>query len=192
MTERAIIDLCIKGDRKGQRTLYENYSGQMYSICLRYCQDSGIAADALQNGFISIFKNIASFKGEGNLKAWIRKIMVRSSLDQIRKRKRHSFVELNTAISEGSYNIDQELQLESYDVDRMLNLLEELPQGYKLIFSMHVLDDMSHKEISQSLNISESTSRSQLLRARKMLQNLVTKDVYLSKNYSVQIKKYSA
>jgi len=192
MTEEALIDLCRSQDRKGQKILYDAYSGQMFSICLRYCKDAPTAADALQNAFISVFKNISSFEGRGKIKYWIKKIVIRSCLDEIKKGKRYVFQENETEFERISENVEQGLDFDNYDSKRILDLVRQLPEGYRIVFSMHVLDEWSHKEISNHLSITESTSRTQLLRARKMLQKMVLGDSYLTQNYSLLNKRHSA
>ncbi len=192
MTEEAVIDLCRSQDRKGQKVLYDTYSGQMYSICLRYCKDAPTAADALQNAFISVFKNFSSFEGNGKIKYWIKTIVIRSCLDEIRKHKRYVFTEDETEFEDLGQSFEQEMAFDQYDAKHILNLVRKLPEGYRIVFSMHVLDELSHKEISQHLKISESTSRTQLLRARKMLQKMILGDNYLTQNYSIHTKRHSA
>jgi len=189
MNERDLIDRCLKNNREAQQLLYDTYSGQMYSICLRYCGDRAAAADALQNGFINVFKHLSTFKGSGSVSGWIRKIVIRSSLLELRKRKGISFVEL----SEGN-QLPSEAQssFDNYDYNKIISLIEQLPDGYRAIFSMFVIDDMTHKEISEALKITENTSRSQLQRARKILQKQVLGDAYLERAYSLKKKIHTS
>ncbi len=183
MTEAKLISSCKKGDRIAQKKLYNQYSGQMYSICLRYCKDTSSANDALQTGFIRVFKYINQFNGEGALGGWIRRIIVNAALTQI-KLDRSKFLSSIENVNPNSFSYEMDFDFDSFNYDSLLKLLSQLPEGYRLVFSMYVLDDLSHKEIADSLGISEGTSRSQLLRARKMLQEMIKKDDYLINQYS--------
>jgi RNA polymerase sigma-70 factor (ECF subfamily) len=170
-----LIKGCKENDPKSQRQLYDQYSRQMYPICLRYCKDEASAADALQVGFIKIFKNISLFRGEGSFDGWIRKIIVRASLDQIRKDK-VAFSQDLELVNESNYSYTMSMDFDDFNYKQLLSLLASLPQGYQLVFSMFVIDELSHAEIAEALNISESTSRSQLFKARKMMQSLIIED----------------
>ena len=187
MTNEQLILACKKGERKAQKKLYDQYSGQMYSICLRYCKDTSSANDALQTGFIRVFKYIQQFNGEGALGGWIRRIIVNAALSQI-KLDRSTFLGSIEEINPSLYSYEMDLDFEDFNYQQLLELLNQLPEGYRLVFSMYVLDDLSHKEIADLLKISEGTSRSQLLRARKLLQEMIKKDDYLVNQYSNQLK----
>lgn len=149
----------------------------MYPICLRYCKDKSSAADALQVGFIKIFKNISSFRGDGSFEGWIRKIIVRASLDQIRRDK-DSFCQDIELVNESQHSYNMNMDFDDFNYNQLLSMLATLPQGYRLIFSMFVIDEMSHIEIAEALNISDSTSRTQLFKARKMMQSLIKEGSY--------------
>lgn len=176
MSETKLIQGCLQNDRTCQKKLYDQYSGQMYSICLRYCRCETIAADALQNAFIRVFKHLDSFRNEGDLGAWIRRIVVRSSLDQIKTEKKYATSDIDD-IKYDAY--DSVVVHDSMTYDALLKLLDQLPTGYRTVFSMSVLDELNHKEISDILHISEATSRTQLLKARKYLQQLISQSANL-------------
>ncbi|HPK09606.1 MAG TPA: sigma-70 family RNA polymerase sigma factor [Saprospiraceae bacterium] len=186
MQEEKIIRDCIIQDRNAQRKLYEQYSGQMYSICLRYCNRADMAADALQEGFINIFRFINTYTGIGNFDAWMRKIIIRAALNQLRKQKAYSTIQENEININENYYI-QNIDFDTFSYERMIKHLNNLPDGYRLVFSMYVLDDMNHREISESLKISENTSRSQLFKARKMMQELILSDNLLVKEIKNRI-----
>jgi RNA polymerase sigma-70 factor (ECF subfamily) len=154
----------------------------MYPICLRYCKDEASAADALQVGFIKVFKNINSYNEIGHFGGWVRKIIVRTALDQIRKDKVHMSFDLEN-ISELNHSYSMTLDFDDFNYNQLLSFLNSLPDGYRLVFSMFVLDDMSHAEIAEALNITENTSRSQLYKARKMLQSILKEKNYKTKEY---------
>ncbi len=141
----------------------------MYSICLRYCHDPASAADALQEGFIKVYKYINSYNKSGNLYSWIQKIIVRSCLDQIKKEKSHFSIDV-TEMNSIDHNYEIDFDFDDYTYNKVLEILETIPSGYKIVFSMYVLDELSHKEIAVLLDISESTSRTQLYKARKLIQ----------------------
>jgi RNA polymerase sigma factor (sigma-70 family) len=166
LTEANIIAGCLNNDNTCQRALYDRFRAQMYSVCLRYCPNDADAQEALQNGFIRVFRFLDRYAEQGQLGAWIRKIMVRASLDQIRANKKHQIAGDETTIDD-SLHVDFP---DTMTYEKLLQLLEELPEGYKIVFSMYVLDDYSHAEIAETLQINEATSRTQLFKARKMLQ----------------------
>jgi len=160
---------CQRNDRKSQKELYDNYSRQMYNICLRYCHDKASASDALQEGFIKVFKYVNTYKDSGNLYSWIKKIIVRSCLDQIKKEKAIFSVDVEE-INSIDHNYELDLSFDDYTYNKILEVLETIPSGYKLVFSMYVLDELKHSEIASILDITESTSRTQLYKARKIIQ----------------------
>ncbi|MBK9025842.1 MAG: sigma-70 family RNA polymerase sigma factor [Saprospiraceae bacterium] len=168
----------MKHDRNSQRLLYDRFSGQMYSICLRYCRDEFDAQESLQNGFIKVFKNLQAFKGESALYSWIKTIIIRSALDQIKKKKKDDELFVRDEIVSDQVGGEDP---ESMTYEEMLKIVQMMPLGYKTIFNMAVIDDMSHLEISNVLGITESTSRSQLMKARNYLkkQMLTKQNQYL-------------
>lgn len=150
----------------------------MYAICLRYCRDEYDAKEALQNGFINVFRHLENFSGKSPLYAWIRTIIIRASLDQLKLRKRNrSIISEDGIDSIMTFNNPEE----SMTLEAMMRIINSMPEGYKTIFNMYVIDDMSHLEISKMLGIAESTSRTQLLKARKYLQSKLKKgqNIYL-------------
>jgi len=181
MDNNQLIAACANDDRKAQKKLYDQYSGQMYSICLRYCKDGPTASDALQTGFVKVFRSITSHNETGNMGAWIRRIIINACLDQIKIDKKHFTVDLEQGSQDFSYEHD--IDFDDFNYKRLLGLLDHLPVGYRVVFSMFVLDSLSHKEIADNLSISQETSRTQLLKARKQLQQLIKEDKYLSLQY---------
>ncbi len=170
MTEYELIKGCIKQDSACQRLLFEQYAGKMMTVCLRYAQDAMEAEDMLQEGFIRVFNYIDQFKFEGSFEGWIRRVIVNTALKHLQK-KRLSFTEIND-------NNQQSPKLESYaysnlDEEELMKLINQLPTGYKTIFNLNIIEGYSHEEIAKMLDIQPSTSRSQLVKARKMLQNQI-------------------
>lgn len=165
--EISLIKACSNGDNKAFKKIYEIHSGTMYSICLRYMNNEDEAKDALQEGFIKVFKNIQKFTFSGSFEGWMKRIFVNSSIELIRKRKKHLDVsELNS----NELPLTAKIETGTMDAEKMMTLVQQLPAGYRTVFNMFVVDGYSHKEISEYLEISESTSKSQLFKARKQLQ----------------------
>lgn len=170
MDEATLIKACLDNDRQSQKLLYERYSGQMYAICLRYMHNEFDAADALQRTFIKVFRHLHTFSATGPLGAWIRRITITTCVEDLRSQKQRSE-------KMGDYIHMQPLAIhhdeENLTYEQLLGLLDLLPKGYRSVFNMFVLDDMKHSEIGEILGITEETSRSQLLKARKFLQKLI-------------------
>jgi len=159
----------LKKDREAQHVLYNLYSSKMLSVCRYYISDLQYAEDVMLKGFFKVFSNLKSFKNEGSFEGWIRKIMVRESLSFLRQQKKieYSVDEIETQ-SLQSFSIDPELE-----VDEIQQLIDELPEGYRMVFVLFAIEGYKHNEIAAMLNISEGTSKSQLYKARKMLKQKV-------------------
>lgn len=170
ITEVDLIKGCIEGNRRMQEELYQRFSPRMYAVCLRYAGKAEEAEDILQEGFIKIFKKLDSFRSEGSFEGWIRRIFVNTAIEHFR-RKRYlmpiSEKEENTI--EGKY-ISVLDELAEKDI---LALVQELSPGYRTVFNMYVVEGYTHKEIADLLGISEGTSKSQLSRAKVILQEMV-------------------
>ncbi len=169
MTTEEIIEGCKSQDLRSQRLLYELHSKRLYPICLRYCKDEQSASSALHSGFLKIFKNISSLGDSNKLEAWMSRIVVHASIDQLKADKKFAFVE----VKEEHFVNNSEIKNQQEGSNKYLPLLKLLPEGYRLVFSMRVLEELSHKEIAKILGIQESTSRTQLLKARKMLKKII-------------------
>jgi RNA polymerase sigma factor (sigma-70 family) len=159
---------CLQNNRKEQEAFYKMLAPKMLALCMRYAKDKDTAQDILQDGFVKIFKNARNYRGEGSLEGWVRSIMVHSAISYYRKAKRTVLVEdfAETGIAIGtSYNGNK---LETAEISR---LVDQLPDNYRSVFSMHALEGYSHREISDKLNISELLSRTNLNRARTMLKS---------------------
>jgi len=169
-TEEDLIKGCIKRERSAQKRLYDTFSPKMYAICSRYVKDSMEAEDVLITAFTKILDRIEQFKGEGSFEGWIRRVVVNEALTYLRKnRSMYVETELDAAYREPDYQTLSD-HLEAED---LLNLIQELPAGYRIVFNLYAIDGYSHKEIAEQLNITESTSKSQLSRARVFLQKLL-------------------
>ena len=169
MTEAQLIKAAKKNKPSAQAELYQLYKRTWFSICLRYLKDKADAEDALQNALIKIYTHIDQFDlKKGNFKAWSSRIVVNENLMMLRKRVK-SFEQIET--SEDQDFVDQsESPLEKLSAQELSVLIASLPAGYKAVFNLYVIDGYNHKEIAKQLNITEGTSKSQLFKARKMLQ----------------------
>jgi RNA polymerase sigma factor (sigma-70 family) len=162
-----LIDGCRKQDRHAQRFLFEHYSGRMLALCCRYVKDRMDAEDVMVVAFTKVFDRIRQYKGEGSFEGWIRRIMVNESLTYLRKNKSmYLETDIEAAEREPNYEkLDSELEAED-----LRKLIAELPTGYRIVFNLYSIDGFSHKEIAEQLGVNENTSKSQLSRARALLQ----------------------
>ena len=166
-----LVDACRKGDRKAQKRLYDALAPKMFAVCLRYMGQKDAAEDILQEGFVTLFTKLESYSGEGSFEGWARKIFVNTALMDLRKNdalKMSEDLESARDISGGAAT-----QMENLGYRELLGLISELPAGFRTVFNMYVIEGYSHKEIGEALGISENTSRSQLLRARTLLQSKI-------------------
>ena len=170
---RIIIDKCRKGDRSAQKKLYDYLAPKMFAVCLRYMGDRMPAEDILQDGFITLFSKLDSYSGEGSFEGWARKIFVNTALMSLRKT---DALKLSGDLEEaGNLSSDISTQIQNIGYKEIMKIVMKLPDGYRIVFNMFVVEGFSHKEIAQALNISEVTSRSQLQRARMILQEKIKK-----------------
>jgi len=167
-----ILDKVKKGERAAQRALYDMYSAKMYGVCLRYFSGSDIAKDILHDSFIKVFSSISSFRGEGSLEGWIRKIVVNTALENIRKKKIFQEVDIKSV---GSIEIQS--SNDDHDMQVYMKIVAELPPQYRLVFNLYAIEDYTHAEIAEQLGITESTSKSNYSRARAILRSKLEKIV---------------
>ena len=170
LTEYELIKGCIRSDSRCQRTLFEQYAGKMMSVCLRYAQDQMEAEDMLQDGFIRVFSNMHQFKFEGSFEGWIRRVIVNAALKRLQKRKIH-FQEI-TERNEDAPRMEPYVYNHLGEAE-LMQLIQQLPDGYRTVFNLNVIEGYSHEEIAEMLGIQAGTSRSQLVKARKMLQQQI-------------------
>ena len=164
-----IIDRCCEGDQKAQFQLYKLYYKPMYSVSLRIVNDIEEAEDVMQESFLSAFKNIKSYRGEVSFGAWLKKIVVNRSLDVLKKRK-VKFEEINERTTEIE---DYHMPVKELDAKILQNAIQQLSDGYRIVLSLYLIEGYDHEEISQILGISNSASRTQLLRAKNKLRELL-------------------
>src|SRR5690606_33417624 len=176
--EDELINGCKARNRDAQRSLYDQYSSKMYALCYRYVKDSMEAEDVLVTAFTKIFERIDQFKGEGSIEGWIRRVIVNEALTYLRRnRSMYLETDLEAADREPDYqNISDHLEAEE-----LMQMIQELHSGYRIVFNMYAIDGYSHKEIAEQLGISENTSKSQLSRARTYLQKMLLDRDWISK-----------
>jgi len=171
ISEHKLLRECRRGNAKHQKILYERYSAKMLAVCARYFQSLEEAQDALQDGFIKVFTNIDNFREEGSLEGWIRRIMVNTSLNLHRKNLKHYY---HVDLGETETRIaDERLSIDNLEVQDMLKMIQQLPNGYRIVFNLYEIEGYSHKEIAKELNVSVSTSKSQLLKAKRKLREQI-------------------
>lgn len=174
-----LIEGCKDNDRNSQESLYKLFADKMLGVCLRYAKNKHEAEDFLQEGFIKVFHHIHQFKMNGSLEGWVRKIMVNTALEANRKRGLlYTYVEEEQKHQE----VDTHSINNKYDTEYLLEIIKELPSGYKVIFNLYAIEGYAHKEIANMLNISEGTSKSQLSRARQLIQDKLKKNNLLDKH----------
>ncbi len=180
--EPLIIRKAIANDAQAQRAVYEQFAPKMLSVCRQYVPDAFFAEDVLMTGFLKVFTKLGQFDQRGSFEGWIRKIMVTSCISHLRSQKRLLFLEdyPESNLSEST------VANENLEVEDLQKLIDGLPDTYKVVFLMYAIDGYSHQEISEILNITVGTSKTQLHRARKLLQHQL-KDINLKKNETVRI-----
>lgn len=166
-TEEDLLEGCRAGNSRFQQALFDRYSRKMFGVCLRYCDNRDDAQDVLQDGFIKVFGNLHQFRGNGSLEGWVRRVMVTTALEHYRRRSRYIFVETEEW-HQVELNSDA---LSALGAAELTKLIQELPTGYRTVFNLYAIEGYTHEEIGGMLGISEGTSKSQLSRARKTLQD---------------------
>lgn len=171
MNEKELIEACKNNDVRAQKLLYEAFARKMMSVCLRYADNREMAEDFLQDGFIKVFSSIRSYSYEGSFEGWMRRIFVNTALEALRKNDLlRNGVELNALEpqQEADYSA-----VEKISADELMELIAQLPPGFRTVFNMFAIEGYSHREIAETLNINESTSRSQYTRAKRLLQKWI-------------------
>jgi len=170
---KKIVAECKQGNRLAQRQLYERTKDKLFVLCLRYTNNRADAEDILQEGFITIFKCLHQYRGEGSLEGWMRKVVLRVALAFVRKEKRtFSKVPLNENHQEIELNLNRES-----NAGHLIRMMGKLPLGYRTVLNLYVLEGYSHEEIAEALGISIGTSKSQLNRAKAKMRMLLEKNL---------------
>jgi RNA polymerase sigma factor (sigma-70 family) len=171
-SEEQLVRACQKADPKAQKRVYEKYSPKMMAICKRYLADEMEAEDIMIEGFMKVFDKIDGFKMEGSFEGWIKRIMVNEALMCLRSKKKEGFV---TGLEQIGYEEEPQISQSNLGAEELMGLIGNLPTGFRTVFNLYAIEGYSHAEIAKELNISEGTSKSQLSRARVILQQMVNK-----------------
>ncbi|HMM10704.1 MAG TPA: RNA polymerase sigma factor [Bacteroidales bacterium] len=167
MDEQQLIKDCLKGDVKAQKRFYDTFAPRMYGVCLRYANDADTAKDYLQEAFIRVFNHLGQYRFEGSLEGWVRRVVVNTALEKLRKndvlRNTTEIEVIKGMTSQQATPVDQISERE------LLKLIQSLPPGFRTVFNLFAIEGYSHQEIGNMLNISEGTSKSQYARARQWL-----------------------
>jgi RNA polymerase sigma factor (sigma-70 family) len=183
ISESDLIKGCIAGDRRMQEELYRRFAPKMYAVCLRYANNADDAQDLLQEGFIKVYRNLHRFRAEGSFEGWIRRVFVNTSIEHFRKKS--TKLAMVTDKEENTIEDADITALHKLAEKDIINIIQELSPGYRTVFNLYVVEGYSHKEIGELMGISEGTSKSQLARAKGVLQKKISQ--YLSdtqKTYS--------
>ncbi len=169
MTEEELVKGCIKEKRSSQDMLYNLYAGKLMAVCFRYMDSRMDAEDVLQEGFIKIFDNISKFKFQGSLEGWMKRIMANTAINKLRKKDLLRGTQDTSLVDK---QVDDGI-IDKIDGDKLLAIIHALPTGYRTVFNMFVVEGYSHREIAMELGIEEVSSRTQLTKAKKVLQKQI-------------------
>lgn len=171
MTEEALIKACTNNNAAAQRELYNRFSGVLFGVCFRYAFRREDAEDMLQEGFVKIFKRINSFENKGNFEGWMKRVMVNTCINYLTKNKK--FSEIVSLESAYTIEVTEESIASKLLGKQVMDCLRMLPIGYRTVMNLYAIEGYSHKEIAQMLDIKESTSRSQFIRGKSLLETIL-------------------
>lgn len=173
MDDTTLVKECVIGNPRAQRALFDKFASKMLGVCVRYAKDTEQAEDILQDGFVKVFSKLKDFKNEGSLEGWVRRVMVNTALDQIRKNGK-MLGDIST--DDVAYKLeDNDPIVETLMAEDLMKMIKSMPEGYKVVFNMFAIEGYSHAEIAETLGITESTSKSQYSRARAYLRERIEK-----------------
>lgn len=168
ITDHELVHLCIDNDAVAQKTLFEQYAPMLLGVCFRYANSEADAHEILQLGFIKIFNNLAKFRFESSLSTWLTRIMINTALNYLRANQKVKWeADIETIHENNDFVVEQ---LHQIDLKVLMECIQQLPTGYRIVLNMYAIEGFSHKEIAEELNINESTSRSQFARAKVLLE----------------------
>jgi RNA polymerase sigma-70 factor (ECF subfamily) len=172
-SEEEFIKRCLNNDPHAQEALYKRYAPKMFGICLRFTRNKMEAEDVLQEGFIKIFTYLKDYRSEGSLEGWMRRTIINTAINYYKKQSKR-FRDMNIDQAEIA-DCNDENVIDKLSTNELLTLIQDLPNGYRMVFNLSIIEGYTHKEIGEILNISENTSKSQLSRARSVLQSKIRK-----------------
>ena len=192
---KAIVEGCLREERKCQQMIFEMYYGKMMSTCLRYISDRDEAQDVLQDGFIKVFNNIAKFDFNGSFEGWVRRIVVNTAIDYIRKKRKdifqvidHEFI-INNYSDKADENENESIYANLKN-DEIIEAIQQLSPAYRTVFNMYVIDGYNHQQIADLLKINIGTSKSNLAKARMNLKRILkNKLLNLNKDFKIEYGK---
>lgn len=172
---KSIIEGCLRNEHKSQYQLYQMFYSNMTSVCMRYCKDREEANDMVQEGFIKVFKNLTRYEFKGSFEGWMRRIFVNNAIDNIRRKKKDHLLlgEDEKMDSFAEFDLDPLVKDEELDPKLVMDAIQKLTPAYKAVFSLYVIEEYSHKEIAEMLNISVGTSKSNLAKAKQNLRKFL-------------------
>ncbi len=171
LDDKKLIKGCLKNNPIAQKELYNRFASKMYGICLRYTKDDMEAKDVMQDAFVKVFNNLIYFKYEGSLESWVKKIIINTAINSYRKNvTNYNSLEIDKVDVTEDNNIISDISTQE-----LLSIIKELPKGFRMIINLYAIEGYNHREIGEMLNISENTSKSQLSRARLIIQEKINK-----------------
>jgi RNA polymerase sigma-70 factor (ECF subfamily) len=171
-SDKELIERCLENDPRAQEYLYKCFSRRMYGVCLRFARNTLEADDILQEGFIKVFSFLKDFRQDGSLEGWIRRTIVNTAINYYNS-KQNEWKETSIDKAESYQSVAEDI-LGKISTADLLRLIQELPEGYRMVFNLYIIEGYNHQEIAEMLHISENTSKSQLSRARMALQDRLT------------------
>ena len=175
ISEEKLIEGCIEGNRYAQKMLFEKYRSLMFAICMRYAKSKNEAEDIMIEGFMKIYSSLSEFKKKGSFEGWLKRIMVNAAINNYRSNLKHYY---NSTIDDDNFleiRDEKDNFKTNYSAEYLINLIQGLPDGYRMVFNLYEIEGYSHKEIAEIMNISISTAKTQLFYAKKTLQKKLTK-----------------
>jgi len=172
MEEQELLNKCFKNNETALTELYKRFSSKMYGLCLRYAKNKMDAQDLLHDGFVKVLEGIKTFRSEGSLEGWLKKIMINTAINFYKKKYAVIFYDIEEA--DENVIFDDDL-ISKFSANDLLSVIQELPEGYRLVFNLFAIEGYKHNEIAEILNISENTSKTQLMKARCILMNKIKK-----------------
>jgi len=193
ISDEQIIEGCLSGKRKAYSLLFQKYASVMMGICMRFCKNRDDAEDVLQEGFIKVFSNMENYRHEGSFEGWIKRIMINSAIDHYKNNLKHSFHYNVDEMEDHSILDDQHghdpgsPQFQDIPREKLMELIQGLPDGYRMVFNLYAIEGMSHREIAAKLDFTENTSKTQLMKARRTLRGKLKEWI---KKYELTSKSY--
>lgn len=173
--EQELIDGCVAGNHRAQEALYKKYASKMFGVCLRYSSSRMEAEDTLHEGFMTVFETLERFESRGSFEGWVRRIMINTALKKYKRERVYQLMDFNADVSDESASESDFSPLQKMQTDDLVKMIQKLAPGYRNIFNLYAIEGYNHREIGEVLGISEGTSKSQMARARALLQAMIEK-----------------